>query len=168
MVENIKAVDKTLTNGQILDLANFIKGSYTQAGRTHTLSLLIAKNFEQIAKISNYIRSELYNQYSNESFVKYDNARNELINLYGDKDDNGKLIYDNNRNVMNTEKYVEFQEELTKLNDEYKSTIDEVTKKLKENDEVLSEKQVINIIVAMDYTLLPPDLEPIFYTFFTL
>ena len=168
MIEKIKTVDKTLTNGQILDLANFIKGSYTQAGRTNMLSLLVSKNFETVTKLATDIRSKLYNQYSNESFVKYDNARNELINFYGDKDDNGNIVYDNNRNVMITEKYVEFQEELTKLNEEYKSTIDEVTIKLKENDVVLFEKQSINITVSMDYTLLPQDLEPIFYTFFTI
>ncbi len=100
----------------------------------------------KLAKIKKVIDDEVetYREMQQEIYsiiTEYEQKRVELLNKYGEKDENGNLKTDTMGNVVIPEdKRSEFDNEMKKLMEEYKEDIDKFNKKLEEHNEFLNEE----------------------------
>jgi len=77
-----------------------------------------------------------------EEFMKYESKRLNLLGQYGKRDENGKLIIQNDNVVIDEDKIDEFYEKINELKEEFKDAIKEREKQLREYEDFINTETI--------------------------
>lgn len=122
-------------------LNNYINGESIDAELTY-IAIKTIKNLEPLyQKIVNGI----YNPDNDLNYKKYKENFDKLMFKYADRDEQGEILLDNNKQPIITEQIIEFQNDLNQLDKENKELLDLVNNANENNFNFLNQTEQIKI-----------------------
>lgn len=106
--------------------------------------ILFIDNYKMIYQAMSYIDSEIKKHFNDESTNKineYNEKHEALVQKYIDRDEQGNPVYQDNKAVI-TDNLVEFNNEITKLENEYKPYLVKANDKQQEYQEFIMNNNV--------------------------
>lgn len=149
-----------LTLNEIKNLFELLNKDMTGEGLSLLYSNFVVKNIHSVFEEYKIVMENLYDERKDPKFLEFNDKRGQLVQVYSDRDDQGNILFDENKNPIITEKLVEFKEELDKLNEEYKSVIEVIKNKDKYNINYLNNKKQIKLFLFADFYRIPDKASP--------
>jgi hypothetical protein len=113
----------------------------------YDVSKCIVNNIISLNDKYNEIVSKIYNSNNDPAVQEYNRKTADLVMKFADKNENGSIKFDQNKNPIITEQREAFDEELKKLQEENKELIDKVNKAPEENNKWMNEDCEISVWV---------------------
>ena len=104
----------------------------------------------------------IYNPDTDPKFTEYKQKVNENIIRFADRDEQGEIVLDGNKNPVIKEQIVEYQNEIKKLNDEYEETLKLVNGSNEFNKNFLSQAKEVTIWTWRGIREVPDEIPGIF------
>ncbi len=141
----------TLKNGQVKGIYEYFINQIQREGKNAVYSYMIYKNAEKLAPTYNEIVSKIYNENLDTDFIMFKQQAGKLIEQYADRTEDGKIKFDENKQVLITEKFDEFKKANDELTLANKSMLDARQAKIAESTKYLelsNEFSVLTISLA--------------------
>lgn len=146
----------TLTNGTAKVAYEFFNAMLQRDGANPEFSYLCYQNAVTLAEPYNGIISQLYNENTDEEFVKFRNEYSKLAMKYADRDPStGKELYNKDGSLKITENIVEFNEASKKLAEENKEAISNHDTKVNASMEFLAKNAANYELVTIPVSAFP-------------
>lgn len=113
----------------------------------YDVSKCIVNNIVALNDKYREIVSKIYNPNNDPAVQEYNRKTADLVAKYADKNENGTIKIDQNKNPIITEQREAFEEELKKLQEENKELIDKVNKAPEENNKWMNEDCELSVWV---------------------
>lgn len=132
---------------------NGINAEFTYAALKTLKSL--EKDYQEIVK-------GIYNPDTDPKFTEYKQKVNENIVKFADRDEQGEIVLDANKNPVVKEQIVEYQNEIKKLNEEYAETLKLVNGANEFNRNYLAQAREVTIWTWRGIREVPDEIPGIF------
>jgi len=116
-----------------------ILNSMTNNSYGYDVSKSIVDNIIALSEKYKEITSKIYNPNNDPEVQAYNKKTADLLVKFADKNEDGSVKVDNNKNPIITEKLNDFQEELKKFQEENKELIEKVNKAPENNTKFMNE-----------------------------
>jgi hypothetical protein len=127
-----------------------------------TLTYAALKTLKSLEKDYNEILQGIYNPDNDPKFAEYKQKVNENVVKFADRDEQGELILDKNKNPVITEQIVEYQNEIKKLQEEYAETLKLVNGANDFNRNYLSQAREVTIWTWRRMEEVPDEIPGVF------
>lgn len=152
---NIIEKEVTLTRLELKQyfeiLNNYINGDGLDAALTY-IALKTIKNLESAYK---RINCGIYNPENDIRYKEYNQKFDQLSFKYADRDEQGEVLLNSNKQPIITEQIIEFQNELKKLNDDNKELLNLVDNSKENNFKFLNQQEIFKIYSWNSIDLVP-------------
>ena len=155
----MKEIEVEVTLLEIKNLYEYFFAAYKQPGLSLEWSKVTAKNVKYLETPYNQISQGVYNEENDAKFYEFSEKYQQLIKKYADRDEQCKIIYENNDPVI-TEMIVEFEKGKNELETEYKDLLDKLHNKNEINNKFLNQKVKIKIMVPDTVDDIPSQVPP--------
>ena len=136
-----------------------------EKGITAELTYAAIKTIKSLNDAYQEIAQGIYNPDTDPKFTEYKQKVNGLIVKFADRDEQGELKLDANKQPIITEQIVEYQNEIKKLQDEYAETLKLVNGANEFNKNFLSQAKEVTIYAWHRIEEVPDELPGVFMHF---
>ena len=126
------------------------------------LTYAALKTIKALEKDYQEISQGIYNPDTDPKFAEYKQKVNELVVKFADRDEQGEIKFDANKNPTITEQIVEYQNELKKLQEEYAETLKLVGGANDFNRNYLSQPREVTIYTWEHIEQVPDEIPGVF------
>ena len=154
----MKITKRELKNGDIAALYNYCARNIANEGLSAKFSLMMCKNIQALQQAFINYQSKVYIKELDPEWAKYTKAHNDITEKYGDRDENGNLIKDNDV-VRVTEQIVEFNTANETLDNTFKEVLQRVNLSSQYNNDLSQQTQEVEY-VTLDLDEIPDKTPP--------
>lgn len=104
----------------------------------------------------------MYNPDTDPKFTEYKQKVNDIIIKYADRDEQGEIILDKNKNPVIKEQIVEYQNDFKKLQEEYAETLKLVNGANEFNNNFLAQAREVTIYTWQHIEQVPDEIPGVF------
>lgn len=136
----------TFSYKEVQILFDFLSKIINMNGHGFTVyhHILFIDNYKMIYQAMGYIEKEIKKHFNDEASNKineYNQKQEALVEKYIDRDEQGNPVYRNNQPII-TDNLVEFNNEIEKLNEEYKPYLVQAGNKQQEYQKFITENSI--------------------------
>lgn len=143
----MKIIKKTLKNRDILALFNEFNTNTSSEGLNAAYSLMLFKNCEALYPTVMKINDDLYDERKEADWPKFIEKRNDVFGKYADRDEQGNIKVDDKTGApIVTEMIVEFNNDIGKVQEEFKDLLTRIQNKDKINADVLNQCTEVEVV----------------------
>lgn len=139
-------------------LNKYISGNGVDAELTYAA----IKTIKSLEPAYNEIASGMYNPDTDPKFVEYKQKANELVMKYADRNEQGEIKLDANKQPTITEQIVEYQDDLKKLQSQFIETLKLVKGANEFNRNFLSQAKEVTIYTWGNIEEVPDEIPGVF------
>jgi hypothetical protein len=163
MVKN-KIVEKKvqLTQLEIKQYFEILNKYISGNGLNAELTYAALKTIKSLEKDYQAIAAGMYNPDADPKFAEYKQKANELVVKYADRDEQGELKLDANKNPTITEQIVEYQNEMKKLQEQFAETLKLVSGANEFNRNYLNQAREVTIYTWAHIEQVPDEIPGVF------
>lgn len=129
------------------------------------LTYIALKTLNKFKQEYNKIISGIYNSDKDIKFQEYKRQINQLAIKYADRDEQGEILLNDNKEPIITEQIIEFQNELKQLIDNNKELLEQVNSANENNFKFLNELEKFNIYAWKTIEMVPDKIPGIIMYF---
>ena len=166
-MNKLNIIEKTITLSKYEIKKYFeILNSYINGeGIDAELSYIAIKTLKLLDPIYKKIAEGIYNPDKDIKFQEYKQKLEQLSIKYADRDEQGEVLLDNNKQPIITEQIVEFQNELNHLSNENKELLDLVNNSNQNNFNFLNQIETVKIYSWKSIEFVPNKIPAIIMYF---
>ena len=163
MVKN-KIVEKKvqLTQLEIKQYFEILNKYISGNGLNAELTYAALKTIKSLEKDYQAIAAGMYNPDADPKFAEYKQKANELVVKYADRDEQGELKLDANKNPTITEQIVAYQNEMNKLQERFAETLKLVSGANEFNRNYLNQAREVTIYTWRLIDEVPDEIPGVF------
>lgn len=139
-------------------LNKYISGNGIDAELTYAA----LKTIKSLEKVYQDIAAGMYNPDTDPKFAEYKQKANELVVKYADRDEQGEIKLDANKNPTITEQIVEYQNDMKKLQEQFAETLKLVGGANEFNRNYLNQAREVTIYTWQHIEQVPDEIPGVF------
>ena len=126
------------------------------------LTYAAIKTIKSLESVYQEIQKAIYNPDQDPKVAEYKQEVGTLIQKFADRDEQGNIKFDANKNPIITEQIVEYQNAVAEVNKKFEETLTKVNGAGEYNQKVLANTRDVEIYTFSTITLVPEEIPGVF------